>query len=270
MPSEADRRVTIEAFRSVRWPQGRESLADAWAAIYQMLFYYEEGVNLLHIIEANELRTNKQWQARAVRAESYLAQYLGLSNLELRIYIDVMMQLPRWTSSDPGRPTQRHNPVGNGFRTLAAHIFSQFGPSQLTYVQEAPATQWFPGIQLPGRSDNPFMDVLIAKGNAPRAVVSCKWGTRHDRSSDPSNECPVYKAAASYRGNIFGYYVLTSEFNLARLGKLLNQYCIDGVIIPNTGLLEEIHRDQPAKAQAVTAHPKLVELKDFVQTMNGW
>jgi hypothetical protein len=33
------------------------------------------------------------------------------------------------------------------------------------------------------------MDVLALKAGKPRAVISCKWSIRHDRISDPTNEC---------------------------------------------------------------------------------
>ena len=62
----------------------------------------------------------------------------------------------------------------------------------------------------------------MATTNAlPRAVISAKWSMRHDRLSDITNECPVYKAAHQriYRQSQTGlsYFVVTNEYDPSRL-----------------------------------------------------
>ncbi len=68
---------------------------------------------------------------------------------------------------------------------------------------------------------------------------------RHDRLSDITNECPVYKAGYEriYRQTRHGrllYYVLTNEYDPARLNKILDDRCVDGVVHVHKAAVVEV------------------------------
>jgi hypothetical protein len=94
---------------------------------------------------------------------------------------------------------------------------------------EVNAASVFPGITMPGRSTSPSIDILIEKGGVPRAIVSAKWSLRHDRINDITNECPIYKAASMRSRKPLEFYVVSNEFDPARLSKVLDDDCIDGL-----------------------------------------
>src|SRR5206468_2287601 len=105
-----------------------------------------------------------------------------------------------------------------------------WGDRRFTYREEEHATNWFPGIQMPGRSARPRVDVMVVDAR-PRAVISCKWSYRHDRISEVTNECQEYKAAAVRRQVMdLGHYLVTNEFDGQRLDKVLNQPCVNALV----------------------------------------
>jgi hypothetical protein len=59
----------------------------------------------------------------------------------------------------------------------------------------------------------------------PRCVISAKWSIRHDRLKDIKDEAAYFKTLQSR----LDFYVVTNEFDPARLTKLLDDYRIDGV-----------------------------------------
>jgi hypothetical protein len=266
VPSAADNSLIVGEFNAASYPAGAPNLLEAALGIYQVLLWYDDVVGVLHINEANELK-KPPWAKRAQLAEDYLATQLGVAQSAIPSMIDRMIKLPRWQNPTGGH-MQRQNPLGNGLRTLAGHVLEQFGGSHVTFGQEEDATQWFPGIQMPGRSTTPKMDVLAIRGGKPRATISCKWSIRHDRISDPTNECTMYKSAAIQQQiPVFEYFLLTNEFSAARLEKVLNQPCVDGLIHVHEPLLTAI---AGPKSQPITSHPKFYDLVDFVNVTHGW
>ena len=98
-------------------------------------------------------------------------------------------------------------------------------------------------------------------------IISAKWSLRHDRLSDITNECPVYKASYQriYRTNErpeLKYFVATNEFDPARLNKILDDSCVNGVV----------HVHKPAVTEVCQLDGRLdelIDLEDFVkQTYN--
>lgn len=266
MPSEADRQAVIAEFDSAIYTLGHPTLAEAALGIYQVLMWYDEVAHLLHVNESNELQKNA-WAARAQLAEDYLATQLGIPTSQVPQAVDRMMKLPRWQKPGGG-PMQRNNPLGNGLRILLAEVLRRWGNPALEYLQEEDAAKRFPGISLPGRSTTPKIDVLVVKTGKPRAVVSCKWSIRHDRISDPTNECTAYKSAAIQQQiTNLEYFVVANEFSAARLDKVLNQPCVDGLVHVHSPLLQTI--SGPA-AVPVVSHSKFLDLIDFVQATHGW
>ena len=216
----------------------------AWLGIYAALLWYETTGRLdrpwlPHIIDADKLRRPKEgalgaWQTRAVKVEEYLAQQMGCEPSAVRSRLDQLMRRREYAR------LQRQNPLGIAFLGLVWHALRTFGDEALTYETEQPAQRAFPGIGFPGRSTTPSMDVLIRKHNRPRAIVSAKWSLRHDRINDLTNECPAYKQAASWGRHPFDFIVVTNEFDPARLGKLLDDTCIDAVVHVHKAVVMEV------------------------------
>lgn len=254
----ADSALVVDEFDAAIWPQGEPRLEDAWLATYQVLMWHDLGVP--HIFEVSTLR-KPGGRRLAELTQAYIAGALSVPPADLDQYLDRMYRLPRWAGM------QRNNPVGHGFRILNAEILRRWGNPDLAYMEEEPALNWFPGIQMPGRSAHPKIDVFITKNDRPRAILSCKWGIRHDRISDPTNECQEYRAAIARRQiKPFEYYVVTSEFSAARLEKILDQPCVDGLIHTHLPLLREL----VGPARALWTYSNLYDLVDFVRLTQTW
>ncbi|MCH9728730.1 MAG: hypothetical protein K0U84_03435 [Actinomycetia bacterium] len=264
MTSQADRSLLVEAFDSAIYPPGVGLTPEtAWLGIYQLLWWYEHGV--LHVREANDLK-KPIWRERAAGLETYIADQIDVDPSLLRHHVDLMMRLPRWEGM------QRNNPVGNGLRILFSELCQRFANPAFSYPEEQDANNWFPGITMPGRSKKPKVDVaaIRKKGGRPKAVLSCKWSIRHDRISDPTNECVQYKSAAVQQQVMdLDYYVLTNEMSVSRLDKVINQPCVDGLIhvhLPSVGVLEP---PSDLMAHAV-ATGRLVDMADFIRDTAKW
>lgn len=286
MPSTADRELLTRAFYDdCLWPAGEPRLEDAWLGIYQLLIWYEHGY--VHIREANDLAKNRTWQQRATQAEAYIAGKLHVTPSEVAAHVDRMMQLPRWRDAAKNKGTtvtcphcgqdfvlpakgQRNNPLGNGLRILVAETLQRWGDARFTYSEEASATRWFPGIEMPGRSAQPKIDVLAHTARRPRVVTSCKWSIRHDRISDPTNECTQYKRAAVEQQIMdLRHFVITNELDGQRADKVLNQPCIDGLVMVHLPLVQSIGRLTPLMERSI-ADNRLLDLTDFVKQTFSW
>ena len=240
MPSKQETVAqAIDCFSKAEFPDGL-SADSAWLGIYQTLLWYEkvslpDHPLLPHIIDSNMLRPSKSrkgkgagkfgiWPQRAATFESYLAQQLAKNPADLPALVDRLMKAPKM------RRLQRQNPLGTAFAGITKHVLERFGSSAIKYELEAPARELFPGIPMPGRSGGARIDLAGLKGTLPIAFISCKWSLRHDRINDITSECPDYKSAAMRLRIPLKYYVLTNEFEPARLLKLLSDSCIDGLV----------------------------------------
>ena len=199
-------------------------------------------------------------------SRAYIAGAIGIEPDLLKSHVDQMMKLDRWYGM------QRNNPVGNGLRIVFSELCRRYANPAFSYPEEEDANNWFPGIQMPGRSQNPKVDVAaIRKSNGrPKAVISCKWSIRHDRISDPTNECTSYKSAAVQQQLMdLRYYVLTNELSVSRLDKILNQPCVDGLIhvhLPSVAILE---KTSDLMAHAV-ATGRLMDMTEFIRNSATW
>ena len=100
--------------------------------------------------------------------------------------------------------------------------------------------------------------------------MSCKWSYKHDRISDPTNECQQYKAAAmNLQIMDLKMYVVTSEMSVTRLDKVLNQPCIDGLVHVH---LPAVEKAEPYSSAMRTAmgDGRLMDLVDFVKLTHTW
>jgi hypothetical protein len=259
------RKLALTCFQNAKYPDGLNGIS-AWLGIYQVLLWYEkiglEGISYLpHIIDADKLRPPSYrsskpgvsvWQQRALATDKYLAQTLNCQPEEVRGNVDLLMNNPVY------RGVQRQNPLGIAFPALVCYILSTFGNSSVSYELEVPAQSVFPGIIVPGRSKNPRIDIVVRNQNHTKAVISCKWSLRHDRLNDISNECPAYKQAASWTRTNIEYYVITNEYDPARLNKLLSDSCVDALV--------HVHKYLPINVCGLNS--RLVNMLDLVDLIN--
>ena len=263
----------VALFGTARYPQGL-SAETAWLGIYQVLLWYEEigagGISrLLHIIDADKLRpsasrarrgitaSSKAWQRKAQAVEDYLVERLGLGKASLPQYLGRLFQHPDY------KELQKQNPLGTAFAGLIKHVLETFGHPGIEYRLEVDATTIFPGIPMTGRSTTPSIDILALKDGLPRAVISSKWGVRHDRINEITNECPVYKAAALRMRTVLSFFVVTNEFDPSRLAKILADPCIDAVVhVHKVGVTDVC--DQNGRLS------RLFDLGDLVKLTGLW
>lgn len=267
----------IQIFENAEYPS-RLNPATAWLGIYQALLWYEP-VNWLgfsdlpHLIDADKLRpaspakkhtwkSPNVWQRRAHALSMYLAEQLGCPADSVPGKTDLLMKHPNYAGM------QRQNTLGIAFAGLIKHVLEKFGSATVSYETEVEAVTIFPGITFPGRSTAPRIDVLVERNNVPRAIISAKWSLRHDRVNDITNECPVYKAAYQriYRHashNHLLYYVVTDEYDPARLNKMLDDTCVDGVIHVSKTAVVEVCGLNGRLTQ-------LINLADFVNATLSW
>lgn len=264
MTSAIDRAAVVGAFDTALYPGGGPvTLETAWLGIYQTLWWFEHGV--LHIREANDLK-KPIWRARARRVEQYIADAMDIEADELESHVDRMMLLPRWAGM------QRNNPLGHGLRIILSELLERFGNPLFAYPEESLATLWFPGIEMPGRSSRPSVDVAAVRttNSRPKAIMSCKWSYKHDRISDPTNECQQYKSAAVQQQLMdLKMYVVTSEMSVTRLDKVLNQPCIDGLVHVHLKAVEQAEEPSDEMYRAIESG-RLMDLTDFVRSTASW
>lgn len=261
----ADRALVVSEFDSSTYPSGVPALEDAWLGIYQVLWWYEHG--LLHIHDAPALWKNKVWAEKASVAEAYMAEALGIAPSEVRNIVDRQMQLARW------RGLQRNNPLGHGFRMLVSEVLRRWGDDRFEYGEEVKATRFYPGIQMPGRSAEPSIDVVAIskRSGRPRAVISCKWGIRHDRISDPTNECTQYKSASVQLQEMgLQYFVITNEMSGQRLDKVLNQPCVDALVHVSLDFVSAVNGGLTPFMTAGRAARRLFDLKELAELSYTW
>lgn len=267
----------VDIFERAIYPSGLNP-GTVWLGMYQVLLWCEPigclGFDHLpHIIDADKLRPNspakkliwtkpKAWQERAHALGIHLANSLGCSFEILPVMTDLLMKQPAYEGM------QRQNTLGIAFAGIIKHILVKYGSQALKYDCEVGAGAVFPGINVSGRSTNPRIDVLAGLDGVPRVVVSTKWSLRHDRLSDISNECPVYKAAyqriyRQSRHKEMLYYVVTNEYDPSRLFKLLDDKCVDGVV----------HVHKSAVVQICGLNGRLndmIDLEDFMMAAASW
>lgn len=265
----------IQIFESADYPSGLNPTT-AWLGLYQTLLWYEP-VNLSgfgylpHIIDADKLRPSSHrstrnnatpWQIRAQAFDTYLATQLECPSSSLPSKTDLLMKHSNYIGM------QRQNTLGIAFAGLIKHIVEKFGSKSVIYRTEVEASAVFSGITFPGRSSTPRMDVLIEKDSLPRAIISAKWSVRHDRLNDITNECPVYKSSYEriYRRsgrNRLLFYVMTNEYDPARLSKILDDDCVDGVV--------HVHKVAVIQVCGLNGRlTRLIDLAEFTEATSSW
>ncbi len=267
----------IQIFENAEYPSGLSTDA-AWLGIYQTILWYEP-VNwvgfseLPHIIDADKLRPASPakrrtwtrplaWQRRAEALSVYLSEQLRCPVANVSRKTDLLMKQPDYEGK------QRQNTLGIAFPGLVKHVLEKFGSAALSYETEIEAATIFPGITFPGRSGTPRIDLLAKHTTIPRVIISAKWSLRHDRMNDITNECPVYKAAYERiyrreRREHLAYYVVTNEYDPARLQKMLSDSCVDGVVHVHKAAVVQVSQLDGRLAE-------LMDLVDFVNATSAW
>lgn len=257
-------KAAIEIFRKTKSPEGL-SKSNAWMGIYRALLWFEkvkvhEYKYLPHIIDADKLRRPRgskkidrghlnAWQTRALKMADYLSMNFNIPYDNLSEDFGKLFKLPNW------RGRQIQNPLGIGFVALVSHCLKRFVPTPWDFETEVAAKSIFPDIKMTGRSKEPRMDILGRLRGIPRVIVSCKWSIRHDRLGDVSTECTVYKSEALRSRTQLSYYLVTNEFDPARLTKIQDDTCLDGVV----------HVHKPAVVDVCQLDGRLGRLFDLSQ-----
>jgi hypothetical protein len=281
MPTRAQTILdAVQLFANSVYPGGIVAPEHAWLGIYQVLLWYEPvGVagftSLPHIIDADKLRPSKYknaqaaakgtplshdakvWQNRADAVQNHIAAQLSLQPDQVEPLVDLLLKSTSYLG------LQRHNPLGTAFPGLVRHVLQLFGNPSINYELEMDARQIFPGIAMAGRSTKPSIDILALKDGKPRAIISAKWSVRHDRVGDITNECPIYKAAAIRMRLPLDYYVVTNEFDPARLDKMLTDTCINGLV--------HVHKENVITVAKMNGRLSgMLDLVDLLALTNAW
>lgn len=262
--------AVTQIFHTAVFPGGQPSATSAWAGVYQALLWYEPVTTipgrsaLPHIIDANRLTLAlgaggqpRIWQTRAINVEDHLAHAWGVPPNQVHAMVDRLMGLPAYQG------LQRHNILGSAFAGLVKLVLEQLGNASITYELEVSGDQAFPGVQLPTRTGEPYIDILVRKQGRNIGIISTKWSIRHDRINDLTSECRAYKGAARFTDTDIFYFVATNEFDPARTEKLLADKCIDGVVHVHKPLVTDV-------CQLDGRVAALLDLSDLIQLSANW
>lgn len=207
-------REEIMAFVRQMLDQWIRTTADSWVALYRLLLDYTHGVP--RITDSNRLR-HGVWRGRAKQVEEALAEAMQCTPQEVPDRLDVFMR----QLYPPG--TQRMNPVGIAFACAIVYLLRRFGGENYEWMMEAKiGVDVFPEL---GDFRREKVDIVCFRQDTPFAVISSKWGIRHDRVRDLQEEADVYKKEVPG----LKFFVMTDEFDSARLEKVLMYPTIDGV-----------------------------------------
>jgi len=203
--------------------------ADIWIAIYCLLLNYEHGVP--RITDSNRLKSGA-WRERALQVEQALTEALQCKPPTLEKQLDVLMR----ELYPPG--VQRMNPIGIAFACAIVYLVQCFSPGQYEWKMEAKiGVDVFPNLTSFRRRS---VDIVAFQQGTPStitAVISSKWGIRHDRVRDIQEEADTYKQQVPS----LKFFVVTNEFDTARLQKVLTYPTIDGVFHVRRDLVWQIH-----------------------------
>lgn len=214
---------------------------DFWIGIYCLLLDYIHDVP--RITDSNRLKKGV-WVQRAKQVEDAIAVALHCPAKDVQNHVSVLMQ----NLYEPG--TQGMNPVGIAFACGVVDLIERFCSGKYQWMLEAKIQiDVFPNLTNFRRSN---VDIVAFKNKAPFAVISSKWGIRHDRVRDPQEEADTYKKEVPS----LKFYVVTNEFDNGRLQQILTYPTIDGVF--------HVRRDLVWKAYGNDVH-QLAKLKDITE-----
>jgi len=201
---------------------------DIWVAIYRLLLDYAYGVP--RITDSNRLKSKRGvWRKRAEQIEEALAATMKCQPQQVANHLDVLMR-----QLYPAG-TQRMNPVGIAFACAVVYVIQRFATGNYGWKIDAKiGVDVFPKLTDFRRKK---VDIVAFRGGVPFAVISSKWGIRHDRVRDPQEEADTYKREVPS----LKFYVVTNEFDSARLQKVLTYSKIDGVFHVRRDLVWQVY-----------------------------
>jgi hypothetical protein len=127
------------------------------------------------------------------------------------------------------------NPVGIAFASAVVYLIQRFsGGSYECKIEARIGADVFPNLKGFRRRS---VDILASHQRDPFAVISSKWGIRHDRVRDPQEEADTYKQQVPS----LKFFVVTNEFDSARLQKVLEYPTIDGVFHVRRDLVWQVY-----------------------------
>ena len=227
-----------------RWIRNKD---DIWLAFYRLLLDYIYGVP--RITDSNRLR-NGIWRDRARKVENDLAAAFACNQQEVPGHLDTFMR------KIYPKGTQRMNPIGIAFACGVVNLIHRFSAGLYDCKMEAKiGLDVFPKLTDFRRKS---VDIVAwSKGrDTPFAVISSKWGIRHDRLRDPQEEADTYKKEVPS----LKFLVVTNEFDNARLQKLLTYPNIDGVFHVKRSLVLQSFNEEMSS--------DLVNLKDITELLS--
>jgi hypothetical protein len=226
---------------------------DIWVGLYRLLLDYAHGVP--RITDSNRLRSGI-WRERATEVERMLATAMSCGTKEVEDKLDSLM-----TSKLYPRTTQRMNPIGIAFACATVYLIERFAHGKYDWQMEARiGTDVFPNLKDFRRKS---VDIVAFRQGSPFAVVSSKWGIRHDRLRDPQEEADTYKREIP----ALKFFVVTNEFDNARLCKLLTYPTIDGVFHVRKDLVLRMYGETFCQLGDLKDLKDLPELQDFTDLM---
>ena len=203
-----------------------DDAASVWKGFYKLLLWFEKEVP--HIIDGDKLAAGI-WRERAESVQKELAREFGCKVSEVASQIDQLIK-----SDIFDRLPQRQNPLGIGFVTSLHLALKHFSSPEYDFLpEEAIGKLVFQGIRKPPR-DKP--DLVVVRAGSEVAVISAKWSLRHDRLKDILDEADYFKRLSPR----LAFYVITNEFDPARLTKVLDDYRIDGLFHVAKRLVTEV------------------------------
>jgi len=219
-------REEIMAFVRQMLEEWAVDIGTIWLCVYRLFLDYVHGVP--RITDSNRLRKGV-WRDRAKQVEASLAANLHCEPTVVEDYLDVLMT----RVYPPG--TQKMNPIGIAFACAVVYLMQRFATGEYDWQMEARiGRDVFPGLKDFRRR---AVDIVAFHGTKPYAVVSSKWGIRHDRVRDPQEEADTFKSQVPS----LKFFVVTNEFDGARLDKVLRYPAIDGVFHIRRDLVWQAH-----------------------------
>lgn len=219
-------REEILAFVTQLFDQWVRTADNIWLALYRLLLDYAHGVP--RITDSNRLKVGI-WRERAKQIERALAAAIPCETRQVTKHLDIFMR--QLYSAG----TQRMNPIGIAFACAVVYFLQRFSVGSYEWKMEAKiGVDVFPNLT---RFRRKSVDIVALHQGDLFAVISSKWGIRHDRIRDPQEEADTYKREVPS----LKFFVVTNEFDSARLQKILTYPTIDGVFHVRRNLVWQVY-----------------------------
>jgi hypothetical protein len=219
-------REEILAFVTQLFDQWVRTADNIWLALYRLLLDYAHGVP--RITDSNRLKVGI-WRKRSKQIERALAAAMACEARQVANHLDIFMR--QLYSAG----TQRMNPIGIAFACAVVYLLQRFSVGSYEWKMEAKiGVDVFPNLTGFRRKS---VDIVALHEGDLFAVISSKWGIRHDRVRDPQEEADTYKREVPS----LKFFLVTNEFDSARLQKLLTYPTIDGVFHIRRDLVWQVY-----------------------------